>query len=905
MNRAMKTSLITAIMLALLATSTTKAETKELVTIEGITSYQMDNGLQILLYPDDSASTVTVNMTVFVGSRHEGYGEAGMAHLLEHMLFKGTPTFENIPALLNEKGARFNGTTWLDRTNYYETLPASEENLKLAIHLESDRMMNSYIKGEDLQSEFSVVRSEFERGENNPSRVLMQRMQSAAFDWHNYGKSTIGNKSDIELVPLPRLREFYKKYYQPDNTMVVVAGRFDKEKALGYLDEYFGKIPAPNRELERTYTIEPPQDGERIVNLRRVGDVGIAGVLYHVPASAHPDFAAVDVLSYILSTEPAGRLYKALVETKIASSIVGGTYALHDPGVMLFYSQATEKENLNKVRDVILAEIEKIVSDGVSEDEVKRVIQQLTKEREQSLNNTSQIAINLSDWAAQGDWRLFFLYRDRFEKVTPEDVQRVAALYTRAENRTIGMFIPTDKPSYVTIPDTGNIAAMVDGYQGRKAIAQGEKFEATLENIEKRTKLTTLQSGVQAALLPKKSRGEQVVLSLSLNFGTLTSLQGYDTAANYIGPLMLRGTKEKSHQEIQDILDALGATLSISSSAGSLDISILAKRDTLPKVLALTKEIIETPSFPEEELQVMLQQQITALEASKSEPQSLAMNLLARTLTPYPVDDIRATLPVEDQIGQLKEVSIDDVIKLFHEQIGNQSGELVAVGDFDIESVTPLIQDVVKSLSSDVTYQRIGDSPFPDVKGARKKIVTPDKKNAFYISAHQIPVGRLHPDYPALMIGNHILGGGALSSRLADRVRQQEGLSYTVGSMYRTYAKEGHGRVMIYAISNPDNSDKVVEVINEELNKLIKDGVTAEEVSKAVESNLQSNTVSRSTDSGIAGMLGSLLAQDRDIQSTKDLEDQMKSLTPDQVNAAIRKYLKPEKLIIVTAGDFK
>ena len=905
MNRVMKTSLITSIILTLFAFSTTKAETKELVTIEGITSYEMDNGLQILLYPDDSASTVTVNMTVFVGSRHEGYGEAGMAHLLEHMLFKGTPTFENIPALLNEKGARFNGTTWLDRTNYYETLPASDENLKLAIHLESDRMMNSYIKGEDLQSEFSVVRSEFERGENNPSRVLMQRMQSAAFDWHNYGKSTIGNKSDIELVPLPRLRAFYKKYYQPDNTMVVVAGRFDKDKALEYLNEYFGKIPAPTRGLERTYTIEPPQDGERIVNLRRVGDVGIAGVLYHVPASAHPDFAAVDVLSYILSTEPAGRLYKALVETKIASSIVGGTYALHDPGVMLFYSQATEKDNLNKVRDVILAEIEKIVTDGVSEDEVKRVIQQLTKDREQSLNDTSQIAIDLSDWAAQGDWRLFFLYRDRFEKVTPADVQRVAALYTRAENRTIGMFIPTDKPSYVTIPDTGNIAAMVDGYKGRKAIAQGEKFEATLENIEKRTKLTTLQSGVQAALLPKKSRGEQVVLSLSLNYGTLKSLQGYDTAARYIGPLMLRGTKDKSHQQIQDTLDALGATLSISSSAGSLDISILAKRDTLPKVLALTKEIIETPSFPEEELQVMLQQQITALEASKSEPQSLAMNLLARKLTPYPVGDIRATLPVEGQIAQLKAVSIDDVVKLFNEQVGNQSGELVAVGDFDIEAVTPLIQDAVKSLTSDLTYQRIGDSPFPDVKGAHEKIITPDKKNAFYIAAHQIPVGRLHPDYPALIIGNHILGGGALSSRLADRVRQQEGLSYTVGSMYRTYAKEGHGRVMIYAISNPDNSDKVVKVINEELNKLIKDGVTEEELSKAVESNLQSNTVARSTDSGIAGMLNSLLAQDRDIQSTKDLEDQMKALTPEQVNAAIRKYLKPEKLIIVTAGDFK
>ena len=733
----------------------------------------------------------------------------------------------------------------------------------------------------------------------------MQRMQSAAFDWHNYGKSTIGNKSDIELVPLPRLRAFYKKYYQPDNTMVVVAGRFDKDKALEYLNEHFGKIPAPERKLERTYTIEPPQDGERIVNLRRVGEVGIAGVLYHVPASAHPAFAADDVLSYILSTEPAGRLYKTLVETKVASNIVGGTFALHDPGVMLFYSQATEKGNITKVRDIILAEIEKIVTDGVTEHEDKRVIQQLTKQREQSLNNTSQIAIYLSDWAAQGDWRLFFLYRDRFEKVTPEDVQRLATLYTRPENRTIGMFIPTNEPSYVTIPETGNITAMVEDYEGRATVAQGEKFEATLDNIEQRTDLTTLQSGVQAALLPKKSRGEQVVLNLSLNFGTLESLQGYDVAASYIGPLMLRGTDDKTHQQIQDELDALGATLSISSSAGSLDFSILAKRDTLPKVLALAREIIENPSFPEEELQVMLQQRITSLEASKSEPQSLAMNLLARKMTPYPLDDIRATLPVEDQIEQLKSVTIEDVIKLFKEQVGNQSGELVAVGDFDIEEVTPMIQDAVKSISSDITYQRIGNTPFLDVKGGQETILTPDKKNAFYISAHQIPVGRLHPDYPALLIGNHILGGGSLSSRLADRVRQQEGLSYTVGSMYRTYAKEGHGRVMIYAISNPDNSDKVVKVINEELTKLISDGVTEEEVTKAVESNLQSSAVSRSTDSGIAGMLGSLLAQDRDIQSTKDLEDQMMKLTPEQVNSALRKYLKPEKLIIVTAGDFK
>ena len=233
------------------AHATTAAEIAKGATVEGITQYELDNGLQILLYPDESRPTVTVNLTVFVGSRHEGYGETGMAHLLEHMVFKGTPTHPNIPKLLTEKGASFNGTTWFDRTNYYETMPASDENLEAAIHLEADRMINSYIKGEDLESEMTVVRNEFERGENSPTRILMQKMNAAAFDWHNYGKSTIGNRSDIERVPLPNLRAFYRKYYQPDNALLIVAGQFDEEKALGYIAKHFGAIEKPTRKMNK------------------------------------------------------------------------------------------------------------------------------------------------------------------------------------------------------------------------------------------------------------------------------------------------------------------------------------------------------------------------------------------------------------------------------------------------------------------------------------------------------------------------------------------------------------------------------------------------------------------------------------------------------------------------------
>ena len=187
------------------------AAPQKVTSVEGITEYRLDNGLRVLLYRDSSRPMVTVNLTVLVGSRHEGYGEAGMAHLLEHMLFKGTTNHPRIFQLLSERRAQFNGSTWLDRTNYFETLPATGDNLEFMISMEADRLVNCPIKAEDLSSEFTVVRNEFERGKTAPGRVLSERISSAAYDWHNYGKSTIGNKSDIEKVPVDSLRRFYKR----------------------------------------------------------------------------------------------------------------------------------------------------------------------------------------------------------------------------------------------------------------------------------------------------------------------------------------------------------------------------------------------------------------------------------------------------------------------------------------------------------------------------------------------------------------------------------------------------------------------------------------------------------------------------------------------------------------------
>src|SRR5580698_3918452 len=246
---------------------------QRVTSVEGITEYAYPNGLHELLFPDQSKPKVTVNITYLVGSRYEGNGETGMAHLMEHMLFLRTKDGRDVKNELTTHGAQWNGTTWYDRTNYFEIVTATDENLSWAIQLEADRMENMRIEKALLDTEMTVVRNEFEMGENSPTNILYQRTLGAAYTYHSYGRPTIGTKSDIENVPIERLDAFYHKYYQPDDAVLTIAGQFDSAKVLALVAQAFGSIPRPTRTLTKTYTVEPTQEGERSVTLRRVGDI--------------------------------------------------------------------------------------------------------------------------------------------------------------------------------------------------------------------------------------------------------------------------------------------------------------------------------------------------------------------------------------------------------------------------------------------------------------------------------------------------------------------------------------------------------------------------------------------------------------------------------------------------------
>jgi zinc protease len=876
---------------------------ERITSVEGVTEYRLQNGLRFLLFPDLSKQTITVNVTYLVGSRHENYGETGMAHLLEHLVFKGTPTHKNIPQELTERGADSNGTTDFDRTNYYEILPASDANLDWAIRFEADRMVNSFIAKKDLDSEMTVVRNEFELGENSPQGILIERMLSTSFLWHNYGKTTIGARSDIENVPIERLQAFYKTYYQPDNAYLILAGKFDEAKALSIIASAFGPIPRPTRQLPRFYTAEPVQDGERVVTLRRVGDVQMVGATYHIPSGAHPDSAAVDILVEILSDTPSGRLHKALVETKKASSIEGYSIQQHDPGVVLFGAEVRVEAPLDPARDSLLETIEKIASSPITREEVERARTQLLKQFELNLNSSETVNLELSEWAALGDWRLMFWHRDQLRKATVEDVQRVALSYLKPSNRTLGFFIPTAKPDRAEIPPTPDVAAMLKDYKGDAAVAAGEAFDASPANIDSRTVRPEPAGGVGLALLPKKTRGATVVASMTLRFGDEKSLFGRSTAGSLVAQMLTRGTARHTRQQIRDEFDRLKARVDIFGGPNSVSVSIETLRDNLPAVLKLVAEILREPSFPASEFEQLREESLAAIEQGRSEPSQMAVIAFQRHLTPYPKGDVRYVPTIDESITEIKAATLDDVKKFYADFYGASNAALAVVGDFDDREIARLARELFAAWKSPRAFSRLVNS-YRDIPAVNQSLEAPDKSNAFFIAGMMLNLKDTDADYAALALANYMLGGGFLNSRLATRIRQKDGLSYGVGSQLQASPLDKAGSFVAFAIYAPQNAAKLEAAFKEEMEKALKDGFTAEEVAAAKTGFLQSQQLERTQDAQLVARMSNYVYLGRALAWDAEFEKRTSALTPDQIVAALRRHISASKMTIIKAGDF-
>jgi len=893
--------------LLLLNANNVQAQTApQLITsVEGINEYELSNGLRILLIPDQSQTNIAVNIVYKVGSRHEGYGESGMAHLLEHMLFKQCKKFADIKKAIADKGAFANGTTWYDRTNYYEVLSASDENLRWAIDMEADRMVNSKILPEELAKEFSVVRNEFEIGENYQNGVLMERVLSTMYLWHNYGKSTIGSKEDIERVKAENLKMFYKKYYQPDNAVLIIAGKFDDKKALQYVQQYFGPLPKPTRKILPTYTYEPAQDGERNVTLNRTGDIQYLALGYHTPSVADKDYVANDALLEVLTNDPSGYLYKKLVETKLATSIGAYSFTLHDPGFTYIYSDVPKDKSIDSARTALIQGANEIATMNITEEDLARAKNNRLKYIEDAMTKTTDFAIGLTEYIGAGDWRLWFLNRDRMEKLTVDDLKAVAKKYYKPSNRTVGVFIPEDKPDRVTVNETPDINQLLSGYKGKAATAQKENFENSISNIEKNTEYGKLPNGGRYALLQKPTKGDKINASIAIRFGDENNLMNKSELSSMVGDMLKTGTATRSKKQISDELDKLKTDISFIGVPNGLIISINTDKQNMPAALNLLDDLLKNTKFDEAEFDKLVLETKAGIEANMKDPQAMASEKLAKLTTNYPKGHPNYASSSEESLEDLAKIKLEDVKKFYTDFYGANNSIIAFAGEIDKPQVKDFLQKSFGSWNSKSTFAPIVPKYF-EVKGKTETINTPDKTNAMLLGNININISEKHPDYPAMYMANELLGGGAfLNSRIPQRLRENEGMSYGAGSFMNSNYKYDVSSWGVYAMFNPLYKGRLDSALHQEIDKAIKGGFTKDELEKSKNSLLEMNRTSLGENRYLANLLRWYLRDERSLLDVTDLENKIKALTPDLVNAAMRKYFDKSKLVMVYGGDFE
>ena len=902
--------LFTISVVAIVLTAATLAQTlpqgvQKVTSVEGITEYAFPNGLHVLLFPDNSKPKITVNVVYRVGSRNEGYGETGMAHLLEHMLFKSATSGREIfKELTDRSGGSFNGTTSYDRTMYFESFNASDENLRWALSLEADRMVNMTMLKKDLDSEMTVVRNEMEAGENSPERVLEERVLAAAYNFHNYGKTVIGNRTDVERVPIANLAVFYRKYYQPDDADLIIAGQFDESKTLAMVAETIGAIPRPQRVLAQPYTAEPTQEGERSVILRRVANIQRVMAVYHIPAALHPDNAALEVMAEALGAPQTGRLYKELVDGKKAVS--AGMYAegMHDPGFAEAFAQLKPDQSIDEAQRILLKTVEGFAGDPPTQEEVDRAKARILKNIELALTNSQMVALTLGNDVGDGDWRMLFLERDEVSKVTPADVMRVARAYLKSSNRTLGEFIPIAAPDRAEIPATPDPAARFKDYKGGAAIQQGEVFDPTPQNVEARVIRATLPNGLKLVMFPRKTRGGTVAVAMNLRFGDEKSMFGKSTAATMTGAMLMRGTLHKNRQQIQDETDRLKAQISVNGRVGFASANIQTLAANLADSLRFARELLREPSFPEAEFEQVRQQRIANDESGKTEPMALVPTEMNRHFSArYSRGDVHYTPTLDEDIEDLKKVTLDDARQYYKQFYGAGEGQIVISGQFDSVEMQKLVTGLFGDWKSASRYERVTNS-FDKVGSENDKIETPDKQNALFMAQMPMKMNDDDPDFAALTLAGMVFGGSP-NSRLFLRIRVKDGLSYGASATFSISAKDDDAKLTATAIAAPQNMPKVEAAFNEELARALKDGFTADEVEKAKKTWLDQRSQMRTEDASLASILMNREHWGRTLLWDAKWEAAVAALTPQQVNDAFRRHVDSSVLSIVKGGDFK
>lgn len=896
----------------LLAGTTIRAEStpKPVHSVEGVFEYGFDNGLKLLLIPDQSIATLTVNVVVRAGSRHESYGETGAAHLLEHLQFKGTARYPEKAATAQKYGWTGYATTWYDYTNFIHTMEGTEENLEEILRYEADRLTNSLLLPLHLEQEMTVVRNELENSENNPLGLLPPRMRANSLEWHNYGKGTIGNLADLENMPIERIRNFYKRNYQPDNVTLILAGRFDTGQALSAVKRYWASIPRPTRLLSDDYTLEPAQDGERLVTVRRAGGVPMVGVHYHIPAAAHPDFAAVHVLaSWLMGVSPAqlwqlraanprGHLHKSLVADSEFTSVLGSISGLSQRGFLELYAPCKTAHATTAALDRMIRVVETSEEADLEERDVRTARNRLLREMRATTMDLTKFAVELTYWEANGDWRLFFLHRDRLERIELADVRRVATKYLTQSNRVAGIYLPETARSRVDIPRPPDVAQLLDDYENNRPALAGEYIEPTPSAIEQRTARRQTNSGTRLILLPKRTRGDRIVMRLLLPYGNVQSLSSRRVAASLLAKMI---TSEEARRKAREGIRGSLAGFSVSAAGqpGRLEIRIRSDHEYLERGWPMLTKLLRQPYFSQRDFERLRQSEIASVRMAMDIPSALAERAVLRAGQSYDRNDPRYVPTFDEELQQLRSVGMEDVQTIWQECVGASRGVFVAIGEFDTDALADRVDQLTHDWKAATPYE-----PLPLLKPgapARSPIVVniPDKSSIAFAADLYIDVDEQHEDYAALLVAQEILR----TSQFLQRVSRDQGLSHVPRFHFRSLQHSNMSRLEIRVHCNPRRQAELEEAIRDTFRSIHDSPFSQFEFERAKTTLEHMDKIRLWSDQNLLTTLTAVGAKGATLDQFYELRDRIESLDLATVQRAAETHLDYDEMIVAISGD--
>ncbi|MDT5294955.1 MAG: zinc protease, partial [Acidobacteriota bacterium] len=870
-------------------------------------------------------------------------GHTGSTHLLEHMMFKGTPEFNKargtqIAATLQKIGADFNATTWYDRTNYFETVPS--DTLEVAVHLEADRMRNSFIADEDRRSEMTVVRNELERGQNEPMLVLDEAVYATAFREHPYHHPTIGWRADVENVPTARLKEFYDTFYHPNNATAIVVGDFEEAHALRLVNKYFGAAPASPAPIPEVYTDEPRQQGERRLVVRRAGELPLVQVAFRTPAAlghasvlsnaalaeraaappAENDIYPLAVLSAVLTGGVTSRLYQALVETELAVSVDARVDQFRDPGLFNVYVTAAPGVGPQQVEEVIHRELARAAEDLTGE-EVEKAKRQITAHVAYERDGTHNVAMQLSEAEAVADWRFYNTYAKNVSRVATEDVRRVAAAYFQEDTRTVGHFIPkaggggsngkTDGgDSNGAGASSQKAAPTPHGYKFHhdpqakepgEAKKSGEAKEGGGAGLASRVTRERLETG--AVLLVLENAGTPTVsVRGSLRAGSYFEPKGKPGLAGITAEMLKRGTRRRGKLELAGALEQVGADIEFDAGVFVVQVSARSLAQDFPALASTLAEMLREPSFPADELEKLKQQTIAAIREQQADTSWRAYERLTQTV--FDEENPFYTHAGERLVESISSITVGDVRDFYEKFYGGRSLILSVAGDVRAPEAVRVLREALEGFDGPGSVDVAVEDPAPPTGARREFVVVRDKASVDVLLGTAAPLRRDAADYYAAVLANRALGESTLSSRLGLQVRDAEGLTYGIASRFRAPSLAA-GPWYIAVSVNPGNVERAIDSALGVLREYVREGIRPDELEDEKSSAIGSFKVSLSTNAGLAAALWNAEFYGLGLDYVERYPELVRAVTVEEVNAAIRKYFRPDHLTVVVAGDIE